>query len=96
MQLMAPWPFNNLDNLAFVHPHLLANKNPLQVQLQDNKAPKTSPFISYSHLSSLVFLFLFSHLILFLCFLSFNFVLPALYFLFQPSYIVKLFLCTKL
>ena len=93
---MAPWPFNNLDNLAFVHPHLLANKNPLQVQLQDNKAPKTSDFISYSHLSSLAFFILFSRLIIFLCFLSFNFVLPALYFLFQPSYIVKLFLCTKL
>ena len=65
---MAPWPFNNLDNLAFVHPHLLANKNPLQVQLQDNKAPKTSDFISYSHLSCLVFLFLFSHLIIFFMF----------------------------
>ena len=71
MQLMDPWAFKNLENLAFVHPHLLANKNPLQVQLQDDKSTKTSPFISYSHLSSLVFLFLFSHLILFLCFLSF-------------------------
>ena len=48
-----------------MHPHILANKNPLQVQLQDNKAPKTSPFISYSHLSSLAFFILFSHLIIF-------------------------------
>ena len=65
---MTPWPFNNLDNLDFVHPHLLANKNPLQVKLQDDKAPKTSPFISYSHLSSLAFFILFSHLIIFFMF----------------------------
>ena len=44
----------------------------------------------FPSLFSRIFIFIFSFNY-FLCFLSFNFVLPALYFLFQPSYNVNFF-----